>query len=166
MEIWVVMDLDGTATSSTMNRFQALFCPCRRRRTEPASEPAPKTITEDAVWNCDPMPTALEQVEAQIEMPAPAPPKTFKDSVDHMAGVRDRLINDAISCAQTPAHLWISYQGVINTLHWIFSAVSDKTCDDAIDGPAFNAVIAPLNEDYYERRVFPAWRWRETKPIN
>jgi hypothetical protein len=112
------------------------------------------------------MPTALEQVEAQIEMPGQTRPKTFKDSVDHMAGVRDRLVNDAIACAQTPAHLWISYQGVINTLHWVFCADSDKTWDDAIDGPAFNAVIAPLNEDYYERRVFPAWRWRETKPTN
>jgi hypothetical protein len=147
---------------------------CCRRKAEPQAEPtdASGTVTEDVVWNCAPEaepvephmpPTLLEQVQAQLAALPPPPPKTFKNVVDHMVEVRDRLIKDVIAYADNPTQLWISYQGAINTLHWVFCAESDKTWDETIDGPAFDAIIEPLNEDYYKKQVFPAWRWREVK---
>lgn len=142
--------------------------------TEPGPQPEPETTTEDVVWNCDPTapntqpePTQLEQEQekekVQIAALPPRPPKTFKNVVDHMVKVRDRLIKDLIDYTDTPAQLWISYQGAVNTLHWIFCAESDKTWDETIDGPAYNAIIEPLDANYYEQRVYPAWRWREVK---
>jgi hypothetical protein len=159
--------------------FQAILsrlCPCRRgtKRTE-EPEPAPGAITEDVVWNCDPTaapaeeekapePSLLEQIQAQLAALPPRPPKTMKSVVDHMVEVRDRLIKDVIDYADNPTQLWISYQGAVNTLHWVFCAESDKTWDETIDGPAFSAVIEPMDDqDYYDKRVFPAWRWREVK---
>ena len=156
--------------------FQA-FCTCLRRcrrKAEPQAEPtdASGTVTEDVVWNCAPEaepvephmpPTLLEQVQVQLAALPPRPPKTFKNVVDHMVEVRDRLIKDVIAYADNPTQLWISYQGAVNTLHWAFSADTDKTWDETIDGPAFDAIIEPLNEDYYKKQVFTVWKWRPQK---
>ncbi len=157
------------------------ICPCRRRGTEPKPEPveAPGTITEDRVWNCAPTeepivtaaaaepetapPTLLEQINAQLAALPPRPPKTFQNVVEHMVEVRDRLIKENIDYAENATQLWISYQGTINTLQWIFSPGSDKTWDETIDGPAYDAIIEPLDEDYYKKHVFPAWRWKARK---
>lgn len=152
--------------------FQAIFCPCRRRKAEPTPTPVVGTITEDVVWNCAPTeepvephlpPTLLEQVQVQLAALPPRPAKTFQNVVEHMVEVRDRLIKENIAYAETATQLWISYQGSINTLAWIFSAESDKTWDETIDGPAYDAIIEPLDEDYYKKHVLPAWKWRSQK---
>ncbi len=161
--------------------FQAFCkCLCRCRRGEPQAEPKPEevpgTVTEDVVWNCAPEdavvaepvephmpPTLLEQVQAQLAALPPPPPKTFQNVVEHMVGVRDRLMKDVIAYADNATQLQISYTGAVNTLHWIFCPESDKTWDETIDGPAYDAIIEPLNEDYYRKHIFPAWKWRSQK---
>ena len=184
MEMGCRAGLDGTATSSTMNllslqALQAIFCPCRRRK---ASEEAPKpsdvpVVTEDIVWNCDPTvepaPEAnpapappkslLEQVQEQLANLPPEPPKSLQTCVDKMIEVRTRFLRDVIDYADNPTQLWISYQGAVNTMQWAFSAESDPKWDERYDGPAYSAVIEPLNEEYYNKHIYPAWRWRETK---
>lgn len=182
MEMGCRAGLDGTATSSTMKlrSLQAIFCPCRRRKI---SEEAPKpsdvpAVTEDIVWNCDPtvepepvsvqvqtsVPlTILEQVQEQLANLPPEPPKSLQSCVDKMMEVRTRFLREAIEYSDNPTQLKISYQGAVNTLQWIFSPEGDPTWDERYDGPAYNAVIEPLDSDYYEKHVFPAWRWRERK---
>ncbi len=128
------------------------------------------------MWNCAPEdavvaepvephmpPTLLEQVQAQLAALPPPPPKTFQNVVEHMVGVRDRLMKDVIAYADNATQLQISYTGAVNTLHWIFCPESDKTWDETIDGPAYDAIIEPLNEDYYRKHIFPAWKWRSQK---
>jgi len=166
--------LSQIQVTPTMN-FQAILsrlCPCRhrcRRGTQAEPTDVSGTVTEDIVWNCAPdaephlAPTLLEQVQVQLEALPPQKPKTFKNVVEHMVEVRDRLMKEVIDYATNPTQLWISYQGAVNTLHWVFSADMDKTWDETIDGPAFDAIIEPLDEDYYEKQVYPVWRWREVK---